>query len=69
MPRKQRLDEDVYYPNGLRYNLKYKAGVVCPRVPERYFQGMDPAVIEWVWICEQNRHATAGEIAKLCRGK
>ena len=68
MPRKP-LDDDIYVPNGLHYNVKYIAGVLVCRVTERYFQVMRPTAVEWVWICELGRHATAAEINKLCRGK
>jgi len=72
MPRKQRLDDDMYVPNGLHYNVKYLRGVVSNRVTPRYLQGEQPATpatIEWVWICELQRYATAAEIATLCKGK
>jgi len=68
MPRK-RLDDEVYVPNGLHYNVKYLRGVVCNRVTPQYFQGEQPAAIEWAWIIERKRYATAAEINALCKGK
>jgi len=69
MPRKQRLDDDMYVPNGLHYNVKYISGVICSCVTPRYFQGEKPAAIEWVYIRELKRYATTAEIATLCKGK
>ena len=63
MPSKPRQND---VPNGLHYNLKYKTGVLCNRVPPRYFQGEKPDAIEWVWIIELKRYATSAEIAALC---
>jgi hypothetical protein len=62
-------EDDVHVPSGLHYNVKYLWGVICSRVTPRYLQGEQPAEIEWVWICELKRYATATEIKALCRGK
>jgi hypothetical protein len=37
-------------------------------VTARYFDGMKPEQIEWVWQVEAKRRATPEEIRKLCAG-
>jgi len=68
MPRKP-LDDDMYVPNGLHYNVKYSSGVICSNVSPRFFPGTVVKAIEWVYIRELKRHATAAEIAELCKGE
>ncbi len=54
--------------NAARARFKYKNGALCSCVVARHFVGVDPKLIEWVWIVEQKRYATPKEIADLCKG-
>lgn len=64
MPRRD-IDEVIHAT--LHYNVRYVGGGLANRVTARSLKGTDPKVIEWVWIVEENRHATPKEIAQLCR--
>lgn len=67
MPRK--LDQDMFYqsPGTLHFNIQLKGGGLLNRVTDRGFEGFSPKDIDWVWIVEENRNATAEEIKKLCQ--
>lgn len=69
-PKRQPLDEDLYYsPPGTRhYNVQFVGGVLQTRVLARSIKGMQPEMIESVWIIEAKRRASQEEIKALCRG-
>jgi hypothetical protein len=52
----------------MRYNIQL-AGALCSRVTARYFERIRPERIEWVWLVETKRPATAEEIKQLCTHK
>jgi hypothetical protein len=58
--------EDLYYKSA-HYNLKYKTGALLNRVTVHDLSGIRPQDIEWIWIVEQDRYATAEEIRELCK--
>lgn len=63
------LDDDLYYrsPEALQYNMQLKGAALNNRVTARGFEGLQPQQIDWVWIVEERRRATADEIRKLCK--
>lgn len=63
-------DSGVYQPQGtVHFNVKYKESGFDNRVLARDLKGYRPSDIEWVWIVEEKRTATAEEIRQLCSGK
>jgi hypothetical protein len=50
----------------LRYNVHFKNGSLEDRVTEREIRGLRPVDIDWVWIVERRRRATAEEVSRLC---
>lgn len=58
--------KDAYY-QAAHYNLKYKTGALLNRVTSHDIAGIRPQDVEWTWIVEQNRYATAEEIRDLCK--
>jgi hypothetical protein len=61
VPRGDR-DELFYQPPGsMHYNIQLAGGALCSRVTARYFEGMRPEQIEWIWMVEAKRPATAEE--------
>jgi hypothetical protein len=57
---------DLYY-KAMHFNLKYKTGALLNRITAHDISGIRPADVEWIWIVEQNRYATAEEIRELCK--
>jgi hypothetical protein len=69
MPRADR-DDPFYQPPGtMHYNIQLMGGGLLRRATSRYFEGLRPEQIEWVWMVEAKRRATPEEIRKLCAGK
>ena len=70
MPRGAIDNEGFYEPPGtLHYNIHLMGGRLLSRVTSRYFEGLRPEQIEWVWMVEARYHATRREIKHLCAGK
>jgi hypothetical protein len=69
MPRQDR--DDVFYqpPGTEHYNVQFVSGALLSRATARYFEGLKPEEIEWVWMVEAERRATPDEIRNLCAGK
>jgi hypothetical protein len=65
------LDRGIFYvpPGTPHYNIRLKTGLLLSRSTERAFQGLAMAEIDWVWIVDEKRRATADEIRRLCGGK
>ncbi len=57
--------EDLYF-KAMHYNLKYKSGALLNRITAHDVCGIKPSDIEFIWIVEEKRNATAEEIKKLC---
>jgi len=58
--------KELYYKPA-HYNLKYKAGALLNRITAHDVCGVKPEDIEWLWIVEQDRYATAKEIREHCK--
>ena len=62
-------DDPFFHPMGTaHYNIQLVGGALWNRVTARYFEGMKPEQIEWVWMVDAGRRATPEEIRKLCAG-
>ena len=64
------MTQNLYYePKGtVHFNIKFKGGALVNRAVARDLEGCRPSGIEWVWIVEAKREATADEIRQLCSG-
>jgi hypothetical protein len=69
MSRADRDDLFFHPPGTVHYNIQLTGGALWNWVTARYFEGLDPAQIEWVWMVEARYHATRREIKHLCAGK
>ena len=67
--RKPDRDGNYVPPDCQHYNVRFTGSVVLNRVTARYLQGMEPALIQWVWCVEERRELTKEEIQKLCGEK
>ena len=65
------IDNEGFFvpPGTLHYNIHLMGGRLLSRVTSRYFEGLRPEQIEWVWIVETRRRAKPEEIRKLCAGR
>ena len=57
---------ELYYQSK-HYNVQFKAGELRSRVTERDLCGLRPEDIDFVWVVEERKKATAEEIRKLCK--
>ena len=62
------LDQDSFreLSKSRYFNIHLKSGGLYNQVTIRSFEGLKPADIEWVWIWDIRRRATAKEIQLLC---
>jgi|HubBroStandDraft_6_1064221.scaffolds.fasta_scaffold190516_3 hypothetical protein len=63
------LDQDLFYssPDVRHFNICLVGGGVQTRLIARAFAILRPEQIEWVWIVEEKRRASADEIQLLCK--
>lgn len=57
----------LYY-DLVHFNVYYQGSGIDHRVGPREIKGLDPVTIEWIYIVEQTRRATAEEVKQLCKG-
>lgn len=65
------LDQDSFreLSKSRFFNIHLKNGSLYSQVTIRSFEGLNPDDIEWVWIWDIRRRATAKEIQLLCAAK
>jgi hypothetical protein len=65
------IDNEGFYvrPGSVHYNVQFVSGALLSRATARYFEGLKPEEIEWVWMVEAQRRAKPEEIRKLCAGR
>ncbi len=61
--------ERLHYesPGTVHFNVKFKSGGLLTRLTEREISGLQPREIEFIYLVEKKRNATAEEIRQLCR--
>jgi hypothetical protein len=63
--------ERLYHepPGTAHFNVKFKSGGLLNRLTEREILGLRPREIEWIYLVEQKRNATAEEVKRLCKSR
>ena len=63
------MTKNLYFePSGIvYYNVHFKNGSLENRVTGRAICGLRPVDIDWIWLVEERRRASPGEIKKLCK--
>jgi len=64
--RKPDREGNYVAPDTRHFNVCFKSGVLLNRVQRSIICCLSPKEIDWIWIVEEKRRATADEIRKLC---
>jgi hypothetical protein len=63
--------ERLYYesPGTVHFNVKFKSGGLLTRLTAREILGLQPREIEFIYLVEKKRNATAEEAKPLCKSR
>jgi hypothetical protein len=69
MAHSSAVDSAYHEPSGtVHFDVKFKSGGLLNRLTEREVFGLQPREIEFIYLVEKKRNATAEEIRVLCKG-